>query len=271
MSAGDDLRIIAVDWSGRRVGAEKTIWLAEVARGDVVRLENGRTREEMASHLIALAAEPAPIVAGLDFAFSMPLWYLRALGVGSGPELWSRARQSGERWLEACEPPFWGRPGKPRPLLPAAFRRGETAHAPGSRPKSVFQVGGAGSVGSGSLRGMPVLHALREAGFGIWPFGPQAKHTIIEIYPRWLSGRVVKSRADARAAYLRAHVPPLPPVLRRRAESSEDAFDAVVAALRMWEHRAELATLPPPRDERERIEGAIWAPAPLRAAVPPPP
>src|SRR6185437_10689898 len=110
-----DLRVIAVDWSGKRTGAEKTIWLAEVGDGELLRLENGRTREAVASELIQLARDPRPLVAGLDFAFSMPAWFLRELGVRSGPELWARACVDGERWLAACEPPFWGRPGRRRP------------------------------------------------------------------------------------------------------------------------------------------------------------
>ena len=37
------------------------------------------------------------------------------------------------------------------------------------RPKSTFQIGGAGAVGTGSLRGMPHLLTLREAGCAVWP------------------------------------------------------------------------------------------------------
>jgi hypothetical protein len=51
------------------------------------------------------------------------------------------------------------------------FRRTdrETGSVAGSRPKSVFQVDGAGTVGTGSLRGMPFLLQLEEAGFNVWP------------------------------------------------------------------------------------------------------
>src|SRR6202012_1913196 len=40
----------------------------------------------------------------------------------------------------------------------------------GITAKSPFQIGGSGSVGTGSLRAMPALLRLREAGFRVWPF-----------------------------------------------------------------------------------------------------
>lgn len=259
---GDGLRVVAVDWSGARTGAERRIWLAEVIDGALLRLESGRGREAMAEHLIALARDARPMVVGLDFAFSMPAWYLRRLGVRGAQDLWARAGADGERWLAACEPPFWGRPGKPRAALRGAFRVTETSCAAvgGIRPKSVFQVGGAGAVGTGSLRGMPLLLALHRAGLSIWPFDAPGPHTVVEVYPRVFTGPVAKRRHDARLAHLRAHFGTLRPPMLDRAASSEDAFDAAVSALRMWEHRASLARLRRARDLLTLREGAIWLP-----------
>ena len=48
-------RIIAVDWSGRRQGAGRTIFLAEARDGALVRLESGRDRAQVAEHVIAEA------------------------------------------------------------------------------------------------------------------------------------------------------------------------------------------------------------------------
>jgi len=259
----DALRVIAVDWSGALSGAEKHIWLAEVAGGALVRLECGRSREELARHLVELAREPWPLVAGLDFAFSMPAWFAERLGARTAPALWRTVARERERWLAACEPPFWGRPGRRRPAMAeTCFRRGEEAcaWAFGMTPKSVFQVGGSGAVGTGSLRGMPILSTLHDAGLAIWPFCAPARATVLEIYPRIFTGRVVKSRADARAGYLAANFPALTARLRAAAVASEDAFDAAVSALRMWEHRAELARLRRARDAQTLIEGAIWRP-----------
>ena len=39
-----------------------------------------------------------------------------------------------------------------------------------SFPAWWFQIGGAGAVGTGSIRGMPHLLTLARNGFGIWPF-----------------------------------------------------------------------------------------------------
>jgi len=94
------------------------------------------------------------------------------------------ATREGEDWLAECAPPFWGRPGRPRPVLAEHLRRAEKAiSVAGISPKSVFQVGGAGAVGTGSVRGMPYLPQLRQAGFSIWPFDPASPWTVLESTP----------------------------------------------------------------------------------------
>ena len=133
----------------------------------------------------------------------------------------------------------------------------------GIRPKSVFQVAGAGSVGTGSIRGMPFLRTLREAGFAVWPFdAPRGgEPLLLEIWPRLCYVEpLVKSSADGRAAWLARHAPSLAPAHRTAAERSDDAFDALASALALWQARDTLALLPPARDEREQLEGRIWVP-----------
>ncbi len=127
-------------------------------------------------------------------------------------------------------------------------------------PKSVFQIGGAGTVGTGSLRGMPLLRDLRRAGFSVFPFEEARPPCALEIYPRYLTGRVNKSSAVARTLYLEKHFPELPWWAWRLAGKSEDAFDACVSALRMWQHRTELTHLPRARTHGEALEGRIWSP-----------
>ncbi|HEY2596826.1 MAG TPA: hypothetical protein VGK33_23260, partial [Chloroflexota bacterium] len=161
------MRVIAIDWSGDARNARQHIWLAEASgQGKLVRLEAGRDRQELADHLAALATREE-VVVGFDFAFSFPRWFLCRLGVRTGPELWAHVAQHGEGWLAACEPPFWGRPGRTRPprVLPA-LRMTDLAvpRTGGVAPKSIFQIGGAGAVGTGSIRGMPLLHRLQAAG-----------------------------------------------------------------------------------------------------------
>ena len=243
-------------------GAGPKIWLAEAVDGKLVRLENGRSREQIAEHLIEEAGRDPRMVVGLDFAFSLPAWFLEQRDLASAHELWALADREGDAWLAACLPPFWGRGRTPRPDQ-VHFRRTEldVPVTAGIRPKSVFQIGGAGAVGTGSLRGMRHLADLADAGFAIWPFDDPRLPTAVEIYPRALTGPVLKSRHRARREYLERRFPDEDAVMRERAAGSEDAFDAAVSALVMARHRHELADLPSVApDSRPRLEGAIWTP-----------
>ncbi len=255
-------RVIAIDWSGKAQYASRTIWLCSVRDGEVERLENGRDRDAVADFLLDARARDPRMIVGLDFAFSLPNWFVAERGLTTAPDLWSLAATDGEEWLSRCAPPFWGRPGRRRPELAAHLRRAddEVPDIAGIRPKSPFQVGGAGAVGTGSIRGMPILERLREGGFAVWPFDAPAESTIVEIYPRLLTDAVRKSSADARAAYLRDRFPSLDQQHRRDAERSEDAFDALVSALVMARHAASFGALPPARDHFDHSEGRIWVP-----------
>jgi len=242
------VRVAAVDWSGRIAGAERYIWTALASPdGDLVALEDGRNRTAVGDHLVALADADPGLVVGLDFAFSLPVWFLDRCGYQDGmavPEAVS------EGWLRECPPPFWCRHGRRRGSEPQ-HRKTELRVCP--RARSVFQIGGAGHVGTGSLRGWPVLRRLRAAGFAIWPFDPPRLPAVVEIFPRLLTGPVVKSRRDARERYLGDRG--WPP----EAAVSEDAFDAAVSALVMSAHATALAALPPEPDPVLRREGRIWS------------
>jgi hypothetical protein len=291
-------RIIGIDWSGRidAAGQRRHIWAGVWTRGSTLRLEAGRTREETAAWLIELARETPRMVVGFDFCFSFPAWFVRdEHGAATGPEFWQRVVRDGhtERWLAAgCEDRrFWGKPHK-RPaefsgeflhrmmratdidcklaaFIPEAERQ---ARIKGITPKSVFQVGGAGSVGTASLRGFPVLLRLREAGFRVWPFdrpqlaGKAVKPLVVEMYTRLNTGAVKKSSAAARAAYLLrkrredAAYAALSRTVLQRARASEDAFDALVSTMVMAARRETFAKLPQPHDPLHGIEGWTWAP-----------
>lgn len=251
------MRVVAVDWSGKRQRPEEAIWIAEVRDGQLTGLENGRGREQVAGHLIALATRGGELAVGLDFAFSFPAWWCRRRGWTSAPEVWAAIESEGEDLLAACKDPFWGRPGRRNPHPPERALR-ETERREGTGAKSAFQIGGAGSVGTGSIRGMPLLRRLAEAGFGIWPFDPDWPR-VLEIYPRALSGPVRKSRWAERHAYLFERFGAQPDALLERAAGSEDAFDAAVSALVMSEH-AEALRAEPEGGRTERLEGRIWLP-----------
>jgi hypothetical protein len=243
------LRVAAVDWSGRVVGAERFIWTALASpESELLALEDGRDRTRLGDHLIALAEADPELVVGLDFGFSLPVWFLDRCRFEDGMAV---PEPVAEGWLRECPPPFWGRYGCRRGPEEPRHRVTELLVAPHAR--SVFQIGGAGAVGTGSLRGWPLLRRLRAAGFAVWPFDPPRLPVAVEIFPRLLTGPVVKSRQDARERYLRTRG--WPP----EAAVTEDAFDAAVSALVMSAHAAALAALPPEPDPVIRREGRIWS------------
>jgi hypothetical protein len=291
-------RVVGVDWSGDKGPGQRRkiwagVWTASTGR---VTLEGGRTREELIAWLIEMSKETPRMVVGFDFTFSYPAWFLKELGIGSAPEFWRLvADGQGEKWLhrDCADVRFWGIPGSQRHgKKPLEFcgeyayrmlRRVETglkvraemtdplqiAKIAGIAPKSVFQIGGAGAVGTASLRGMPGLIVLRDAGFRIWPYDePDVKRapTVVEIYTRLMTGAVNKSSEVARTAYLAkkrkesAMYAGLSRLVMAKARASEDAFDALVTAMVMTEHRGEFAGLRKTEDEVFLMEGHTWVP-----------
>jgi hypothetical protein len=252
------VRVVAVDWSGRLKRAEQSLWLAEVRDGELTDLRSGRTRKQLIAHLIRLGADDPRLLVGLDFAFSFPAWWCAEQRWRAVPEVWTAIADRGERLLAACDAPFWGQPGRPNPHpRHRLYRRTELEEGGGA--KSVFQIGGAGAVGTGSIRGMPHLLDLAENGFGVWPF---AQHwpRVVEIYPRLLTGRVRKSSWAARHTHVFERFPEQARDLLERAAGSEDAFDAAVSALVMSAHEDELRELSSPSESEYMIEGKIWRP-----------
>jgi len=257
-------RVFAVDWSGDRTAARRKIWLCEVEGERVLKLENGRTRDEVARYLVNESKLDPSFVVGLDFAFSFPAQFLRKRAHHEVGSVWEEARRFGESWLEHCPFPFWGKPGKKKPRLGEALYRHtelEVARETSFQPLSVMQIGGAGAVGVGSIRGMPLLAELRAAGFSIWPFDPPRFPLVVEIWPRLFMGEVVKGRGAARKVYLAEHHPALGGGARHAAEESDDAFDAVISALAMDSARLEFGTLLQAEDPNTLLEGEIWCPA----------
>jgi len=257
---------IAVDWSGSLSAVRKRLWLAESRSRRLVRIECGFERDELVRHLIDCAEREPDLVVGLDFAFSFPRWFLADVGARRARDLWDLVARDGEAWLAHCPHPFWGKPGVPCPRRAAGqspWRATEIEHVPvgGVSPKSVFQIGGAGSVGTGSLRGMPFLRELSDAGFSIWPFDEPRLPLVVEIYPRYLTGRINKSNAIARALYLQAHCAHESREMLDLAASSEDAFDAAVSAACMQRFASDFSRISlRPRTRIERLEGRIWRP-----------
>lgn len=279
-------RVVAVDWSGARAkSSQRThIWTADIwpeRVGGALRLEGGRTREEVVQWLAGEAERTPGMVVGLDFAFSYPAWFVREeCGCGEIGGFWERVAVEGESWMRGGKRWFWGRPGVKQPLELAGdvgrgFRQTDRSEIEGiarNRPKSPFQIGGAGAVGTGSLRGISVLRELQRKGFRVWPFEAAKlpeRPLVVEIYPRAFTGDVTKSDEGARARELeklkRGRCAWLEQNVMERARQSEDAFDALFAALGMWAHGEEFGELGRAEDGTERLEGRIWVPARRRA------
>jgi hypothetical protein len=301
-------RVVAVDWSGRvdAAGQRRHIWAgvwtgcADSSNDGVVTLEAGRTREELFSWLVEMARETPRMVVGIDCCFSFPAWFLAEHECRTVFDFWKNvADGQGERWLaRECEDVmrderFWGKPHKrPEQFCGEGLHRSmrmtdvenkitpkmvlddpeRAAKVKGITPKSPFQIGGSGSVGTGSLRAMPFLSRLREAGFRVWPFegsglgGKRPRPLLVEMYTRLLTGAVAKSNPSARKAYLAAKrkgdaaYAGLSRGVMAKALGSEDAFDALVCAMEVVQWKEDFAGLQATRDEVLRLEGITWRP-----------
>ena len=228
------VRAIAIDWSGAR---ERERFALQAAAAPPLRLLGGFTRAEAAELLFREADRDPDLAVGLDFAFSFPDWYVRELGVDARG-LWELAAREGEGWLEEVRAPFWRRARDEALRGREALRR--TDREVGAAPKSVFQLVGAGQVGTGTIRGLPLLDRLARAGFSIWPFEDARPPVVVEIYPR---------------LFRHAHA-----AARPLARGSPHAFDALISAEVMSTRVEEIRTLR--RDPEYALEGRIWRPEP---------
>ncbi len=205
---------LVVDWSASSVPklGRDSIWSARLARGSELELVNHRTRREFETWLRTVVAGSGRLLAGFDFSFGYPAGFAARIdvegddGVAPWEAVWTvlteliddRPDNVNNRFEVAARMngrcgsgpgPFWGCP--PRRVTPelsnrkvaefpsdgiAEFRMVERlALATGRWISSPWQLLGAGSVGSQSLVGVPVLHRLRRdppesVPIDIWPF-----------------------------------------------------------------------------------------------------
>lgn len=225
--------VAVVDWSAAsrpRTGRD-SIWIA-LARGGEVGSENPPTRRAAEARLERLVAETLErgerLLIGVDFAFGFPAGFAGALtGRSEALAVWEwlarhledDARNRNNRFQLAAAVngafpgtgPFWFRPvGVDLPGLPVkglsreghglAELRATEARAPGAQ--SVWKLGGAGSVGSQALTGLPVLWRLR-AGFAgrvaAWPLEEWRRAPIVlaEVFPSLLRAEIAALRPGA--------------------------------------------------------------------------
>lgn len=263
------MKTIAVDWSGAkaREGAGGTA-VAIVTDGTLTELISDIGRSDAIQRVIDEAAG-VELIAGFDFSFSLPGWFLTERGLSEAPELWDLAAADGERWLADCQPPFWGRAGTKKPVGDPdrpQLRETDTLTISESgvgprQARSPFQVSGAGSVGASTIRGLPHLRSLREAGFSIWPWDNADTPVAVEIWTRLALGDTVKSDPAARLAAVAAE-PRIPERLSDRAVSSEDCFDAALSALWLADNAGAILSRRRLSRTADRLEGRTWIPTP---------
>ena len=220
-------RVIVVDWSGRSTPSparesRDAIWIG-VCEADGEVQTYCRSRAAAETHVLALLGDGGRQLVGFDFPLGYPQGFARRLtGQGSARGLhgWlagqiiDGADNANNRFAVAAginrllggAGPFWGCPqGQVFDGLSALKRvdyaglgLGEKRRVERENPpaKPVWQLLGAGSVGSQALLGIPVVHRLAQAtGAAVWPFEAVGALTLAEVYPSLLAG-AVRAAAD---------------------------------------------------------------------------
>lgn len=220
--------LVVIDWSAAatpRLGAD-SIWCAWLdTRTGEIDLTNIATRLAAIDVLTSrLAGANGRVLVGVDFPLGHPVGHAAAAGLVTAAEprawraTWSHlARElaappddADDRWRVAADlnrrigtPHYWGAPPSragahltsTRPVtrrLADDRLTEERLRAGGRRPFTVWQLLGAGSVGSQAITGIALLERLRTR-FGdnlhIWPFDtgidrvPDAPIVIAEVWP----------------------------------------------------------------------------------------
>ena len=226
-------RVAVLDWSSSGVPklGKDSVWLG-VAQNGQVQAENHATRAAAYDALHRLVADTLAagetLLLGVDFSLGYPQGFGRALMGDDRPlALWGwmaaqitdspnnahnlRMVAAQANAAFAGDGPFWGNgakadiPGLPRkkPQLTAGlaeFRATEiAAQKAGLRPKSCWQLAGAGAVGAQAMVGLHWLEKLRHAFAGqvaVWPFEQAtAPIVIVEVYPALLDQDVAAALA----------------------------------------------------------------------------
>jgi hypothetical protein len=233
--------VVGVDWSGATDddGAMGT-YAATIVGGRVVDIRNAG-RKAVVEHVDGLAGS---VLAGFDFSFSYPRWFVESLGCTTVRELWEVVFTGGERWLQTkpVPDPFYGKDGKKRPPDLVQDRRACEAALGAASP---FLLAGPKQVGTGTIRGMPFLAELAARGWSIWPFDAPTARTVVEVYP---------ARCGVEVEALTAQI--LPDAWRPLVEMVRDAADATCAAVAMWRQQGALDGIE--RAAIDPLEGAIW-------------
>ncbi len=225
--------VLMVDWSGGNdrgpTPKKDAIWVCAARAGmseEPVYLRNRQVAEDwIAAFLTAERAAGRRVLAGFDFAFGYPVGFGKTLTGSDDPfAIWDwfaerveDAPGSNNRFDLAGQinglfsglGPFWGnglkrdiadlpRKGRDRNGHQMPERRKAEEHAKGAFP--VWQLSGAGAVGSQVIMGLPMLVRLRQRfAASVWPFEPLISDiAIVEIWPSLISKAVAASQPEGR-------------------------------------------------------------------------
>ncbi|MEM8537246.1 MAG: molybdopterin guanine dinucleotide synthesis [Pseudomonadota bacterium] len=222
---------LMVDWSGgndRGLTPKKDAIWACVARAGVpeapIYFRNRRVAEAWITLFLAQEHQGGcRVLAGFDFAFGYPMGFGKVLTGSDDPFAvwdWFAARvedtpKANNRFdlagqINAMFPgvgPFWGnglkreiadlpRKGKARHGHGMTEKRAAEEAAKGAFP--VWQLSGAGAVGSQVIMGLPMLARLRarfNGDIAVWPFEPlHAPLAIVEIWPSLIADAVAATQ-----------------------------------------------------------------------------
>ena len=255
--AGFDL-FIGIDWSGAQGECHKGIQVAEANHGRACpRLitppqQKGWSRGDLIAYLKDHQSQGRRVLAGIDFAFCHPFddegaYYPQSnLSIQDAPSLWQcidAANQGqdhyygGGIWQDRLFRRYYNAPkrkdgsGGRGDLFQSRRRLTEvSATAQFRSPSPTFNCVGPAGVGTGSLAGMRVLHALKDDAV-IWPistpsgrdFSPdQASLALVEIFPAYYFAMAgVKDREKSS--------PPLSAINKALAFFNSDPVDQIAS------------------------------------------
>lgn len=270
---------VAVDWSGAKGPRLPGLQVATCQPGHqaprLIRPPNKSlwTRTTVWQHIVQMAEIQGPVLAAFDMGLGLPYMDCDRYfpGLKSSPpnaeSLWQQVDQQCQQSADFYAGPFCQPPSKFAPYFNAPGYRGprfdiqrcrvtEQVCRQWTRPSSVFNGVGAGSVGLGSLAGMRLLHHVTRTpislNVAIWPFEAVTTQTdivIVEMFPRLYA---LQAKTDPRS-WRQPNF--LPTVLKfydvqkrsRTRLATEDEMDAYFSAAALRHLAAHASVWNPPQ------------------------
>ncbi|MGA1530077.1 MAG: hypothetical protein ACO398_04950 [Kiritimatiellia bacterium] len=272
----DFQQFIAVDWSGARGPKLPGLQLAVCSPGHGAprllkppRHLKTWTRVAVFERILEESRCNGPVLAGFDMSVAFPFCDLGCYFPGhpesppNPPALWRTVDELSDHADDYYAGAF-SRPGSPyADYLNAPGHRGAKYDVKRlrvtdqqclnwTRPSSVFNGVGPGSVGTGSLAGMRFFNAVKqcnEPGIKIWPFDKvtsRDKLILCEIFPRFYVKRAhIDPRSWREKSFLNRVLQAYNGETLRSCPRSEDEIDALLSAAAMRNLAIEPATWRP--------------------------